>query len=42
MILTLHVPPLARGKGQCDTDSFYSRKIFKKWEVLARRNETDY
>ena len=42
MILTFHVPPLARGQG---LRSIYSagtfRKIIKKWEIMARRNKTN-
>ena len=42
MILTFHVPSLARGQGinLCDIGCLYDRKIekniFKKWKVLAQ------
>ena len=42
MILTFHVPPRARGQGLCDFDSLKFGKISQNWEVLARRNQTDY
>jgi len=43
MILTFHVPPLARGQGLFNIDSFQSRKIQKRIKkVLARRNSTVY
>ena len=51
MILTFHVPPPARVEGVYDIDSLYlelnspeklKKKISKKWEVLVRRNKTDY
>ena len=39
MILTFHVPPLARMQGFCDIDSLKPRKIQKKnLEVLTWRN----
>ena len=34
MILTFHVPPLARGYGLCDIDSISSRNIRKISKIL--------
>ena len=43
MILTFHVPQLAREQELYDMDSLEKfRKISKNWEVLARRKLIDY